>query len=150
MYLYLMRHGQAANKSVDPEQGLSAEGADAIEHLAGQLAEKDIHIQQAWHSGKKRARQTAEIITRICAPNVSPKLHNHIKPNDDPYVVLAELDDWSGDTLIASHLPYVPSLLALLTGNTGDTRAIDFHPGTIVCLKRNDDMSWQFEWVASP
>lgn len=150
MYLYLMRHGQAADKPVDPEQGLSADGAAAIEHLAGQLAEKNLRIQQAWHSGKKRAWQTAEIMTRKLAPSVSPKLYEHLKPNDDPHVILAELDAWSVDTLIASHLPYVPNLLALLTGNTGDIQAIDYYPGTIVCLQRDDDLNWQFEWVASP
>ncbi|MCK4586416.1 MAG: histidine phosphatase family protein, partial [Gammaproteobacteria bacterium] len=62
MKLFLMRHGQAADIEVDPEQGLSAEGKAAIEQLAHRLAEQNITFKQVFYSEKARARQTAEIM----------------------------------------------------------------------------------------
>lgn len=145
-----MRHGQAAMKVLDPAQGLTEEGATDIKHLAQQLKEQGIRFQQILHSEKTRARETAEIMAAEIAPEVTLVLHDSIKPNDDPHVLLAELDEWQDDTLVVSHLPFVPTLLGLLPGRMGATEAVEFYPGTMVCASRLADGDWQFEWVATP
>ena len=146
MKLYLMRHGQAAGIEVDPEQGLSAEGKAAIEQLAHRLAGQNITFKQVFHSEKARARQTAEIMAGVLAPDVIPTCKAGLKPNDDPEKLLADINGWQEDTLIASHLPFIPHLLMLLTGNS---QATNFTPGTIACLAKTGS-KWQLEWITSP
>lgn len=154
MKLYLMRHGEAAFKDIDPQQGLTHEGKLAIEKLAKNLArkfshlpkEQRINIEQVFHSEKTRAQQTAEIVTSILAPEIIPHCRENLKPNDNPENLLPDIDTWTKDTLIASHLPFIPSLLALLIK---DQQPVRFDPGTIVCLNK-EGANWQLEWVARP
>ena len=146
MKLYLMRHGQAASFEVDPEQGLSNEGKAAIEQLAHKLAKQNITFKQVFHSEKARARQTAEIMASILAPDVFPSSRENLKPNDDPELLLADINTWQENTLIASHLPFIPHLLMLLTGNN---QPGNFVPGTIACLVKSGS-KWQLEWITHP
>lgn len=145
MKLYLMRHGQAASPQVDPQQGLTPEGRVAIEQLAQRLAMQGVLFSQVFHSEKTRARQTAEIMTRVMAPNVAPQQRTGLKPNDDPQSLLSEIENWHEDTLITSHLPFIPNLLSLLTG---DLQSIALIPGTVVCLVK-ENAAWRIEWVES-
>ena len=150
MKLYLMRHGQAASPLQDPEQGLTAGGRVDIERLAKQLKQQGIQIAQFFHSEKTRARQTAEIMAHCLAPEVELKVHAHIKPNDDPRQIISEINDWQEDTLITSHLPYIPNLLSQLTDDFGSNHAISFDPGTVIFLDKEDDTKWHISWVTSP
>jgi phosphohistidine phosphatase len=152
MKLYLMRHGIAAPKDVDPNQGLTAEGRQAIEQLAKRLlaeqtqlpTRQKINIAQIFHSDKTRAQQTAEIMAGIIAPAVTPVCREGLKPNDNPQNLLADIETWDRDTLITSHLPFIPGLLNLLTQSQ---HSIAFDPATIACLSKTDD-SWQLDWIA--
>ncbi|MDH5407832.1 MAG: phosphohistidine phosphatase SixA [Gammaproteobacteria bacterium] len=144
MKLYLMRHGEAAGTDADPE--LSANGRAGIETLAKRLEKKNIRFEQILHSEKTRARQTAEIMAAVLSPELTPQQRSGLKPNDDPRKLQAEIDDWQQDTLICSHLPFVPSLLELLTS---EPQGMGFVPGTIICLQKNDH-AWQIDWIESP
>lgn len=146
MKLYLMRHGQAASPQVDPQQGLSDAGRAEIEQLAQRLAGQGVHVHQVLHSEKARARQTAEIMAHILAPDITPQQRSGLKPNDDPRLLLAEIEGWQQDTLITSHLPFVPSLLFLLLGVNQNIALV---PGTLVCL-RKENSRWEMEWATSP
>ena len=154
MKLYLMRHGEAAFKEDDPAQGLTPEGKRAIEQLAKKLAhnssrsptEQKIGFEQVFHSEKTRAQQTAVIVSSIIAPGVTPLYRENLKPNDDPKDLLPDIETWTQDTLITSHLPFIPSLLSLLTT---DQQPVRFDPGTIVCLSKNNS-EWHLEWVSKP
>ncbi len=146
MKLYLMRHGQAADVETDPEKGLSIDGNVAIEQLAHRLTEQSITFKQVFHSEKARARQTAEIMANTLSPDVVPSCKTGLKPNDDPSKLLTDINSWQEDTLIASHLPFIPHLLMLLTGNS---QATNFTPGTIACLAKTGS-KWQLEWITRP
>ena len=154
MKLYLMRHGEAAFKEDDPTQGLTHEGKRAIEQLAKKLAQQSsrnpnkrkISIERVFHSEKARAQQTAVIMSSIIAPGVTPLHRENLKPNDNPKDLLSDIETWTKDTLITSHLPFIPSLLRLLTTNQ---QIVRFDPGTIACLSKNNT-SWHLEWVAGP
>lgn len=146
MKLYLMRHGQAASPQVDPQQGLSEEGRREIEQLAKRLAGQGIRFGQAFHSDKVRAQQTAQIMVSTISPNVVPQMRSGLKPNDDPHLLLADIESWQKDTLIASHLPFVPGLLAELIKQP---QGMGFVPGSIICLSKIND-GWQIEWIESP
>lgn len=150
MKLYLMRHGQAASAEVDPQQGLTDTGKADIEKLANRLAGQGINFSQVFHSDKARAQQTAEIITGITSPSVQPQMRSGLKPNDDPKALLPDIKSWQQDTLITSHLPFVPGLLVELTGEGSYMQqGMAFVPGTIICLAK-DNNNWQLQWVESP
>ena len=146
MKLYLMRHGQAAEAHIDPARGLTQEGKANIEKIAHNLAQKELHIGQIFHSSKTRAQQTAEIVGCIISPEITLQLHEHLKPTDDPKMLIPEINEWQKDTLIASHLPFLPSLVDLLVD---DTPGINFTPGTVLCLHKIADFRWRIDWIIS-
>lgn len=150
MKLYLMRHGEALSAQIDPECGLTDNGKVKIESVAKHLHKQGLMFQQVFHSKKKRAQQTAEIMTRIVSPGIEPALLNNIAPNDDPNLILSDINGWEEDTLITSHLPFVPNLMTLLTGKDAFLSAITFETGTIICLIKESDSAWGLEWSTCP
>ena len=144
MRLYLMRHGQAESPSIDPEQGLTEEGKIAIKGIAEVLGRKPIHVSQIFHSTKKRAKQTAGIVSEVISPGSSPQTMDNLKPSSNPENIIDTINQWKEDTLIVSHLPFIPSLLNLLTNSHNTIR---FEPGTVACLNRSGS-KWQLEWTS--
>ena len=145
-----MRHGEALSPDKDPERGLTDGGKIKIEQLAQHLKEKGIHFSQVFHSPKKRARETAEIMASIISPNTVLSVHKHISPNDDPQHLIADINDWNKDTLIASHLPFVPNLVTTLTREDVFLSGISFETGTVVCIERNEQADWSISWSVTP
>lgn len=150
MKLYLMRHGEALSSEKDPQRGLTDSGKLKIEQLAEHLQQQRLIFKHVYYSEKKRAQQTAEIMTRIISPDIKPALHQNITPNDDPDLIQAEINGWNEDTLITSHLPFVPNLITLLTGKDAHLSTINFVTGTIVCLEKNNNSNWNIKWATSP
>jgi len=150
MKLYLMRHGEALSPQVDPERGLTDNGKLKIVQVANYLKKTSVTFKHIIHSKKKRAQQTAEIMRDILSPDAKLELHQHITPNDDPDFILAEINAWDEDTLIASHLPFVPNLITLLTGQDAYLTAITFETGTVVCLEKTEYDNWAIRWASSP
>lgn len=140
-----MRHGQAENPSIDPEQGLTEEGKKAILQIADKMMNKSVHISQIYHSTKKRAQQTAHLVADVISSDVPPQAMENLKPGDNPSNIIDTVNQWTNDTLIVSHLPFIPSLLDLLTRSQN---SIHFEPATVVCLGRSGPQ-WQLEWVIS-
>jgi phosphohistidine phosphatase SixA len=93
---------------------------------------------------------TLVVLTSIISPEVIPTIHNHIAPNDDPLTLVSEINDWNEDTLITSHLPFVPNLVTTLTGQDVFLSNISFETGTVVCLERGNQATWIINWAASP
>ena len=150
MKLYLMRHGEALSPQVDPERGLSDNGKKNIARVAQELKQRNASFKHILHSTKKRARETAQIMCDIVSPDIPLKEHVRITPNDDPNLLLAEISQWNEDTLVASHLPFVPSLLTELTGEDDYLTAITFETGTIICLERTTGNHWEISWATAP
>ena len=68
MGLYLVQHGKSLPKEIDPEKGLSDEGIAEVRRIAQVAAGYCCQVAQIGHSGKKRARQTAEIFASHLKP----------------------------------------------------------------------------------
>lgn len=150
MKLYLMRHGEALSKKIDPECGLSETGQLQIEKVATHLVNKNCSFKRILHSNKKRAKQTAEIMARIISPEVKLTLNEKITPNDEPHHIISEINGWNEDTLITSHLPFVPNLISLLTQQDVYLTSISFETATVVCLERKNDLNWAISWSTTP
>ena len=150
MKLYLMRHGEALSPQKDPERGLTDNGKSKVELVAKYLVDQGITFSQVLHSKKKRARETAEIMGNIIAPDVALTVHDKITPNDDPNIIFSEINSWDEDTLIASHLPFVPNLMTLLTEKDAYMTAITFETATVICLEKVNSYKWEFQWSTAP
>jgi len=102
-----------------------------------------------WHSGKLRARQTAEAFWRACNPLAEFAATKDLQPDDPPAWIRDRLIGEPRDVLIAGHFPHLPRLLALLLGEPEGAPG-EFPPNGIVALETADEgTSWRESWRLS-
>ena len=116
--LVLVHHGQAVGPDVDPMRPLSSLGRAATERIAALAAQRGVKPDVIWHSGKMRARQTAEEFWKACNPFAPITAERGLLPDDPPQWMFDRLTGETRGVLIAGHMPYLPRLLALLTGSS--------------------------------
>lgn len=150
MKLYLVQHGQACAKDVDPERPLTEQGKADVNRLAVFLRKSGVSVERIIHSGKLRARQTAERLVNAIAAGAVPEVSDVINPNDDPAQFSKLSFSWSGDTLIVGHLPFLAKLVSQLTLRDTQTVFTEFTPGSAVCLERHEDNRWTMNWMVRP
>ena len=147
MNLYLVQHGRAKAESDDPARPLTAPGADDVGRVARYAVEElGVRPARVVHSGKLRARQTAEIWGALVTVDVEQA--DALAPNDDPRAWVQRLKTETGDLLIVGHLPHLGRLAGLLLTGDVDRSVIGFRQGGLVGLERTDT-GWQ-SWVVLP
>ena len=140
-----MHHGDAVGPELDPRRPLSTVGRASVDRLAGLAAARGAKPQVVWHSGKLRARQTAEAFWRACNPLAEFSATKDLQPDDPPAWMRDRLAGEPRDILIAGHFPHLPRLLALLVG--GPDIVASFPPHGIVALSSDDDgITWTEHW----
>ena len=128
---------------VDPTRPLSPVGREAVSRLAANAAARGAKPAVVWHSGKLRAKQTAEAFWRTCNPFAEFSATRDLQPDDPPDWIRDRLRGESRDIMLAGHYPHLPRLLVLLVGH--DSASFPLHG--IVALTRDDDGgTWQEEW----
>ncbi len=149
MALYLVQHGKSLPKDVDPEKGLSKEGVAEVERIAGVAKAYGVSVSKMKHSGKKRARGTAEIFAAALAPGGGVVEAGGLNPLDDVTAVAGALDSRE-NLMLVGHLPFMSRLTSYLI--VGSIASIfKFQNGGIVCLDREpSDGSWFIKWTLSP
>ena len=149
MKLYLMQHGDALAKNIDPDRPLSEIGQSAVERVASFLSGR-IEITHVMHSGKKRARQTAELFKNLVVGGLPIEPISGIKPNDSVEAFAQRVMNWDQDTLVVGHLPFMAKLVTwLLTGSAYES-IVSYQPGSIVCLEKDEDGHWRVQWMIMP
>jgi phosphohistidine phosphatase len=150
MYLYLIQHAEAAAKEVDPQRGLTASGRAAAKRAAAFFKQQQPEIHVIWHSGKKRAEQTASILAEALDLRQRVMVHTGLAPNDDVRSVREKLEKTDQNNIcIVGHLPHLSRLAAALLSAGSGTDPVRFRPGGIVCLLREEDR-WQVAWAVIP
>lgn len=150
MKLYLVQHGEACAKEIDPERPLTDQGKADILRLANFLKQTNIQVERVMHSGKLRAQQTAEILAQAIGIGVELEASGMINPNDNPKAFDWQSESWDRDTLIVGHLPFMAKLVSHLLLDD-DTRLITaYQPGSIVCLEHDDKAGWLVNWMLRP
>src|SRR5688500_3380701 len=115
--IYLVHHGDAVGPDVEPQRPLSALGRSQAETLAQECASRGVVPRAIWHSGKLRARQTAEPFWRLCNPLSTFEAIRGLQPDDPPAWIRDRLIEEDRDIIIVGHMPHLPAALALLTAN---------------------------------
>jgi phosphohistidine phosphatase len=130
MAIYLVQHGIALSKDVDPERSLSDEGRCDVEAVAAQLADSDLMIGKIYHSGKTRAEQTAQVFSKLLGSGDTIKVDG-MSPNDDVIAFSASLEDGA---MYIGHLPHMEKLLSYLTTGNENSGVLKFTNGGVVCV----------------
>lgn len=150
MKLYLIQHAKAASKEVDPERPLTEEGQRDIQNVASFIKPLNLCVDYLWHSGKKRAEQTAKILAEVIIINKEQTARAGLNPNDDVIALRDELSINQQDIMIVGHLPFLAKLASLLLAGSESANIVAFKQGCIVCLNRSDENQWQLEWMIIP
>lgn len=150
MKLYLVQHGEACAKEVDPERPLTEKGKSEVESLAQFLKQAGVQLDRVIDSGKLRAVQTAEIIVSNLAPGITVVTSDKINPNDDPEGFDWQSNNGKGDTLVVGHLPFMARLVSYLLVANVEQVIVAYQPGSIVCLEFVDNTRWQLNWMIRP
>lgn len=160
MKLYLVQHAKAASEQVDPQRPLTEEGRREIKKIAEFVKPLNLCVDYLWHSGKKRAAQTAEILAEVVKVKKAETAREGLSPNGDVKVIREKIVSLQQDIMLVGHLPFLSKLASLLLtgdepspsergeGELADTVA--FKNAGIVCLKRSEDNQWQIDWVITP
>jgi phosphohistidine phosphatase len=150
MRLYLVQHGEAVDKTVDPQRPLSDQGREDVGAMAARLTGAGVRVERVWHSGKLRAGQTADLIAKALNRGGRTEAISGIKPNDDVAAFAQDADVWDQDTLVVGHQPFMGRLVAYLLTGDADAALVAFRPGSVVCLERDGDGSWLLQWMLRP
>ena len=120
--IYLVHHADAVGPEVEPQRPLSGAGRNHAEQLAAEAAARGVKPVAIWHSGKLRARQTAEPFLRLCNPMAEFSAIKGLQPNDSPGLIKDLLSGEAREVMLVGHMPSLPRLLTLLV--TGDESSL--------------------------
>jgi len=150
MAIYLIQHGKCLPKDKDPEKGLSDQGIADATRIAEVAASYKVPVSRILHSGKKRARQTAEIFYNLLAPQNGLSIADGIKPLDDVAHFGNRLDS-SANMMVVGHLPFMEKLAAYLITGSPEKPVFKFQNAGIVCLDLYPGSdSWVIRWALMP
>ncbi|MEW8506443.1 MAG: phosphohistidine phosphatase SixA [Candidatus Thiodiazotropha sp.] len=150
MKLYLVQHGEACSKDVDPDRPLTDQGRRDVDRLVAFLGQAGISADRVIHSGKLRALQTAERLSPVIAPGRVPEANGRINPNDDPKAFALFQEERGEVMLVVGHLPFMARLVSHLLIGDEEKPIVSYHPGSIICLEREKDMNWRLNWMIRP
>jgi phosphohistidine phosphatase len=147
--LFLVHHGDAVGPDVDPMRPLSVRGRVEVDMLAQKAAERGAKPDVIWHSGKLRARQTAEAYWKHCNPLAAFSASRGLQPTDPTNWIVDSLAGETKNVLLAGHFPHLPRVLGRLTTGNPDADPMDFPLNGIVALEEAGGR-WVERWRLRP
>ena len=101
-----------------------------------------------WHSGKLRARQTAEIYWSACNPAAAFSAARGLQPDDPPGWMRDQLVGETRSIMLVGHMPHLSRLLQALIDPPGGS-AVRFPLHGCVALEE-DGERWREIWSIEP
>jgi len=150
MKLYFVQHAKAASKEVDPQRSLTEEGRRDVQKVAAFIKPLKLWVDCLWHSGKRRAAETAELLAEVIEIKEAKIARDGLGPNDDVTVLRNELAFSQQDIMIVGHLPFLSKVVSLLLAGSESANTVAFRNGGIVCLNRSETNQWQIDWIVTP
>jgi phosphohistidine phosphatase len=142
MFVYLVHHGDAVGPDVDPQRPLSRKGREQVDRLSAQTAGLGVRPEVIWHSGKLRARQTAEGYWRACSPLAEFSATRWMQPDDPPRLAdLLEVE--TRDAMLVGHMPHLDRLLRRLLDAAPSEHVFPLHG--VVAVERLGQ-GWVERW----
>lgn len=151
MRLYLMRHAEADMACADDQaRPLTDRGVHDAQQMASYLQGQGCHIAHIFHSGKRRAEQTADLIKQAVLPSQALQLETALTGCDGLTPMLEIINSWTEDTLVISHLPFISRLLSRLVVDDPQCAIVNFSPATLVRLEQAEAGGWCIQWCINP
>jgi phosphohistidine phosphatase len=151
MFLYLLQHGEAVPETVDPNRPLSPHGREDVERLGDFLAGAGIGVSQVLHSGKLRAKASADILAARLGGSAVIEEQTRILPGDSPEWLADVAGTWKENVLVVGHQPFMGRFVSRLVLGKESPVVVDFSPGTMVCLaRRGVTGAWFIAWMLTP
>ena len=144
--IFLVQHGKAYTEAEDPERRLTPEGVAETEKVARLLAAAGVRPGEIIHSGKTRARQTAEIFARHLGSPL--RQEEGLNPNDDPTPWARRLAA-ADNIMLVGHLPHLSRLAALLLTGDPAREVVKFRHSAVLALAKEQDR-WVIAWYITP
>lgn len=149
MHVYLVQHGEAKSEAEDPARPLTDRGREEVQRVARHAAALALQVEEICHSGKLRARQTAEILAEHLSPRRGTREMDGLAPTDDPVKARAAIEAAREPVMLVGHLPHLSRLASSLLVENPGREIIRFRMGAIVCLTRAES-AWLLQWVLTP
>ncbi len=147
IYVYLIQHAEAKPESEDPQRGLSEKGLNDIRKISSYLTKINIHAEEIFHSGKLRAKQTAQVLAE--ALKIKSSQSDGLAPLDEPEIWANRLKNLDKSVILVGHLPHLGRLASLLLCGDGERSVVSFKNAGVVCLKRSEGV-WSLSWIIIP
>jgi phosphohistidine phosphatase len=146
--IYLVHHADAVAPEIDAQRPLSERGRAMAAQVAQDAAAKGVKPVAIWHSGKLRARQTAEFFLKACNPLAELSAIRGLQPDDPPAWIRDAIADEPRDLMFVGHMPHLPRLYAVLVTGSEQTRP-EFPMHGLVALEKLGD-AWVERWRLLP
>lgn len=142
MILVLVHHADAVGPEVDSRRPLSDTGHRQADQLAERLKASGTVPAAIWHSGKLRARQTAEAFFRQCNPFAEFRMVRGLAPDDPPELLRDSLLGETRDVLVVGHMPGIRDVAHLLAPQSAP---LSLH-GLLVLQHQPESGGWVELW----
>lgn len=151
MNVYLVQHAKSAPKGSDPDQSLTEIGLSEAEKVAEYIARHgDVKVKTITHSGKVRARQTAEVFYEALSGVKAIAAVKDLEPMADPSNWIERLNLMDDDIMLVGHLPHLSRLASLLVSGDPEIEVVKYQNAAVVCLGQNETGTWSVRWMIHP
>ena len=90
-------------------------------------------------------------VARYLIPGIEAEAFSGLDPDDSVKHFAEQVLEWTQNTIVVGHLPFLAKLVAQLIGNRDAPHPfIRFTPATAVCLERNEEGLWSIIWMIQP
>lgn len=142
MSVYFVQHGLSLSKDKNPIRPLSKEGIKQTKLIAKRAKKMGIKVSKVYHSGKERAKETAQILSNNLSNGTTEEKSN-MKPNDNAVEFSKSLTE--DNTMYVGHLPHLNRVLSYLLTGDEDKSIIEVKNSGIICLDKKED-KYQLKW----
>ena len=150
MLLYLVQHGQAKSEQDDPARPLTDRGVEDVQRVTAWLEPLRPAVPTVWHSRKKRAAQTAEILVAALAGPPKVIQRDGLAPKDDVAPVRKELAAAQDNVMIVGHMPFLSKLTSALVAGERIWEGFRRRGGTVAMLFWQQSLGEAVDAVLSP
>jgi phosphohistidine phosphatase len=110
-----------------------------------------VEVDIVFHSGKTRARQTAEILSDTMEIPMGNEAQEELSPTADIKTWITRLGNMKEEenVMLVGHLPYLGKMASYLSCGTEECSVVDFQNSGVVCLKKEEG-KWAISWIITP
>lgn len=150
MILYIVRHGKARSEQDDPSRSLTEEGKEETRRIASFLKKYGVQADEIWHSTKRRAEETAEILKSQWGLTAVMQAKDHLAPNSPPRIVYDEILKENKNLMVVGHLPFLDRLVSLFIAGDELEGIVKFKESAVAILEQDVPPAWRIAGYITP